>query len=108
VPFNPKLQQRIDEATYHPGECMPAHLARIDASHAHATVSYPGDRELAALIDSYRHDGMSDEQISDRLNNDRIPTKEYFSDVSEQPPQWTPRLVAARRALPARTSTGAP
>jgi hypothetical protein len=39
---------------------------------------------------------MSDEQISDRLNNDRIPTKEYFSDVSEQPPRWTPRLVAAR------------
>jgi hypothetical protein len=93
APFNPDLQARIDSARHHEGECVPAHLAKIEARDAHATVSYPGDRAVAALIDRHRREGLNNKQISELLNVEKVPTKWYFPDSPEQEARWTPQMV---------------
>jgi hypothetical protein len=96
VPFKPTLQERIDEAKFHAGEVCPKHLEKIDATHAHATASYPGDREIADMIARCRKDGLTDDRTANLLNERKVPTKEYFLAEHEQEVGWTPELVAAR------------
>jgi hypothetical protein len=93
APFNPDLRARIDAARHHEGECVPAHLARIEARDAYAKVSYPGDQAVASLIDRHRREGLSNNQISELLNAEKVPTKRYFPDSAEQEARWTPQMV---------------
>ena len=93
VPFNPILRARVDEATYHEGEHVPEHLARIDAKETHGAASYPGDQAIAEFISSYRQQGLNNNEISERLNVEKVPTKQYFLDAP-QTMGWTPQMVA--------------
>lgn len=90
VPFNPVLMAQVDRARHHAGVRVPDHLARIEARDAFATASYPGDREVQSLIERHRREGLSDEQISSRLNEAGIPPKQVFSAD-----RWTPALITA-------------
>lgn len=90
VPFNPTLRTRLDAARFHQGETVPEHLARIEARDVFATTSYPGDHEVRVLIARHRDAGLSDVQISTRLNDEGIPPKQYFAEA-----RWTPTMVAS-------------
>ena len=101
VPFNPALQGRLDTARHHRGVVVPEHLARIDAVDQHASTSYPGDIELRARVTRERHAGRTDEQISQQLNADGIPTKRYFAGSGARD-AWTAALLAETFGLSRR------
>ena len=88
VPFNPKLQQQIDQADIVQGEYSEKHLMVINDK-SKSTPSYPGDKQVITGIEMLVRQGLSNHMIAQFLNDKKIPPKSATNNL------WDENMVAA-------------